>query len=99
MTQHPNMFFVTVVETVDGQYSSSRCWGYYHELEDAKKAVLENHTDIHECCYDWAVIEEVPYGVLPIGTKEIVWYHWEDDAYREVEKPKFSERIVNWSIG
>lgn len=102
-TEYKDLYFVTVIGTTNygKEYDRSRCWGYYHKLEDAIEAIVENHTDIHECWYDYALIESVPYGVLPMGTKEIKWFKWNDDnnKYEETTKPKFSEQIVNWAIG
>lgn len=35
-----------------------RLWYLFKNFEDAEKCVLENHGDIFECDYDYAVIEE-----------------------------------------
>lgn len=100
-----HLYFVTVIGTRnwDGkeEYDRSRCWGYYYNLDDAITAIVENHTDIHECWYDYAVIESVPWGVLPIGTEELKWFKWnaEADRYELISKPEFSNQIVNWAIG
>lgn len=101
------LYFVTVVETLlddegEEQYRGSRCWGYYRELNDAITAIIENHTDIHECSYDYAVIEAVPEGVLPLDMEEVKWFNWNLalDKYEEMDsRPKALCNIRHWSVG
>jgi len=106
-----SMYFVTVIEPKlkNGNIyyggkrpTSSRCWGWYRKLKDAIIAVVENHTDIHEDSYDYAVIEKVPEGVIPMS-EDIKWFVWEGDPdkgkYVECPKPKWAEITCNWSIG
>lgn len=79
----------------------NRCWGYYLDLELAKKDTIDNVTDIAEDgYYNYAVIENVPEGILPIGIKEVQWfkYNRNTDKYEECEKPKWSRTTINWSI-
>lgn len=80
----------------------TRCWGYYFDLEIAKKHVIDNVTDIAEAnYYNYVVIELVEEGILPLETKEIQWfkYNVDTDKYEECEKPEWSYNIINWSIG
>jgi hypothetical protein len=104
------IYFVTCIQyTADhldhidlskGKFDS-RCWGWYSNLEEAKQHVRDNVTDINECMYNYAVIENVPKGILPIDTKEVQWFKFNKkiDKYEECEKPKWSETTFNWSIG
>jgi hypothetical protein len=67
-----HIFFVTALHRKEGRH---RCWGWYQKVEDAERAVLENHTDIFEMgYYDTAVIEEYPEGVLSIPLDDRRWY-------------------------
>ena len=86
--------------------TNSRCWGWYKKLKEAIIAVKENHNDIHEDEFSYAVIEKIPMGTVSIGTKEIQWFVWEgprcpsprEGKYVECDKPKWSEGICDWSI-
>lgn len=98
----PSIFFVTTVVTDNGNFKNSRCWGYYYSLDDARHNILINNSDIHECDFDFALIEEMSQGIMSyIATPDLkkVWFHWEEDGYREVEEPEFAKDIVGWSCG
>lgn len=97
------IYFVTCMKPTiqDGEYITSRkrCWGWYHKYEDAVIAVLENHVDINEHgYYPIAIIERMPQGVVPIpkcdGSEE-TWFKW-NGGYKQIEKPKWSDRIIHW---
>ena len=77
-------FFVTVIETEKDSFEDSgdynkearRTWGYTDTFEKAERAVLDNYSDIHECCYQWVIIEEHVMDVFAMGTGLFKWYHW-----------------------
>jgi hypothetical protein len=46
-----------------------RLWFLYSKFEDAEKCVLENHSDIFEYYYNFAVIEEV-YVIDPSSPRK-----------------------------
>lgn len=48
MSENPRIFI-----------NNQRLWYLYSKFEDAEKCVLENHSDIFEYYYNYAVIEEV----------------------------------------
>lgn len=86
-----------------GKYPTThRCWGWYRRLKDAVKAIEGNHTDLHEGDNQYALIEKVPHGVVPMSEK-VQWYIWVGDpdkgAYVECDEPEWSRSICNWSIG
>jgi hypothetical protein len=81
---------------------TNRCWGWYSNLKLAKQHIKDNITDIAEDgSFNYAVIEEVPMGILPLETKEIQWYKYniKNNKYQECEKPKWSNTTINWAIG
>lgn len=53
-----------------------RVWGYETSIEEARRKVLANHTDLFEYYYRYAVIETVPVGVPAWGegALETEWY-------------------------
>lgn len=98
-----DVYFVTGINRKEDLIAyRSRCWGYYFNLELAKKHVIDNVTDIAEAnYYNYTVIELVDEGILPLETKEIQWfkYNIDIDKYEECEKPEWSYGVYNWSIG
>ena len=58
------MYFITVFEKVEpsdmlfAEFGDQRTWGYYTEYEYAVTALHKNLTDLHECCYEYAVVEK-----------------------------------------
>jgi len=98
-----NIFFVTVIN--DEPYRS-RCWGFYHDFETAEQGVLENWTDMYELgCYNYAVIEEWPEGIMACSEKE-TWYSVVYDGNKDgkhvvtkIEKPEKFAQVVHFSIG
>ena len=101
------MYFITVmsnpVSTLDPKILHplhERCWGFYKNLDYAKRAVLYNRTDMWEYLYNYAVIEEYHEGV-PAMAEEIQWYKFDRDKgkYLKIRKPTWSEGTANWAIG
>lgn len=96
------MFFVTVLN-LEGktELTNSRTMGYFVDFSDAETSVLTNDLDIHECCYQYAVIEDIPPKRLyPLRVSE-VWFQWDEeaDAYKPCTKPEQLKHIVNFGIG
>ena len=116
------MFFITTIrwdspESVTSLFgdkgwngvSDSRCFGYYLTKKDAIEAVVENRGDLHECLYNYIVIELLPQGIHPIPEEEL-WFKWIidysndtnesiDGFWIETNKPEWSNHIVNWAFG
>ena len=78
----------------------TRCFGYYIDLADAINAVEQNKCDMHECLYNFIVIEKIGEGIHAMAT-DIKWYAWNDDKYswEYTPKPDWSIGICNYSIG
>lgn len=103
------IFFVAVYES-ERPYRAggNRTWGWYETFEEAERAVLENHTDIFECTYDYAVIEEVGPGVMALGEVR-QWYRADfknrnppgghSPTVTRCDPPAFAEGTCNLCIG
>lgn len=100
------MYFLTAIlykakeEGYEPQPITERCFGYFEDRQKALHAADENWADMHECMYNWLVIEKIPEGLHAIPEEEI-WYEWDAGVnhWIHVDKPCWSCNIVNWSIG
>lgn len=82
--------------------------GWYKNFEDAENIVLNNLTDIFECMYNFACVEEIPEGVNSYSVVK-QWYKatFNEDKidtghYPEVSKcdtPEVFKQIINFSMG
>lgn len=65
--------------------------GWFKEEANAREVIEENHGDIHECSFNYAVIEKCRnglYGVIDMTEDDETWFHWEDGKYVECDKPE-----------
>jgi hypothetical protein len=97
------IYTITTIQDLDerfGYKGSSRCFGFYTDLDIADKQVRCNATDLHECLYLYAVIEKVEEGISR-PTLERWFYKFNLDT-REFEPIKETECMKgysNFSIG
>lgn len=93
-------FFVTSIE--NGWPSAlKRCFGFFFTEKEAINAVLNNDCDIHECLYEYVVIEEINDGIHG-GVVNEIWFEWnrKKSGWEKIsKKPVFAKRICNWGIG
>ena len=100
------MYFVTVMDKCEPNeqfialFGDSRCWGYYEHYDQAVMALRENRTDLHEGCYNYAVIEKFGPGIVPYCEMR-QWFKWDKEAngYREIDEPECVAHITNFAIG
>lgn len=95
------IYTITTIEVDKKEsYSSSRCVGFYYDLNEAKNAVEENRCDIFETCYLYAVIEETYAGIYP-EIKQELWfkYNLKEEKYEKCEKPEFTIGYGGYGIG
>lgn len=92
------MWFITSILTHgDGRLPFHRTFGFYAEKRQAEIAVEENRGNMHECMYNFLVIEEIGEGVHALAENE-QWYRW-DDRWVPCKKPKETVGVINWAIG
>lgn len=82
----------------DKPYKVTRTFGHYHTQIDAEIAVDENRCDMHECLYNFIVVEEIGYGIHYLGDNQ-AWFEWKEDKWQRTNKPTWAEGILNWAIG
>ncbi len=99
------MYFLTAMHVsseagFEGVQNDDRCFGYYSDKQDAMQAADVNAADMHECLYNFLLIEKIPEGIHARAEEE-VWYAWDDglSGWVHTEKPAWSNNIINWSIG
>jgi hypothetical protein len=96
------MYFITAIcnDSRSDYFRDTRCFGYYNTALEATTAVIENRGDLHECLYDYVVVEKIGEGIHAIPDTEF-WFRWNEDmeAFNICEKPEWSNNIVNWAIG
>lgn len=103
-------FIVSMTDPEDLDYpkKSSRTWGWYSNLEDAKRVCLGNRGDMGEYLYEYLLIEEVPEGGCgcPAFAKQVQWYKFTYDekaetspTVAEIEQPEWAKLSCNFSIG
>lgn len=84
-------------------FGDQRTFGFYYDLETARKALNENWCDMHECLYMYAVIEKMYPGIHPdcyLDT-DIEWYQYdkEKDGFFLIDTPKHSVNLCNYALG
>ena len=93
------IYIVTTMRDLEtGNNPHSRCW--FSKLKDAKLTIEINDLDLHECYYDYAVIEKVREYTLALVDKEW-WYKWNNrkKKYMPIDKPKKLKYVCNFGIG
>ena len=56
--------------------NKSHTFGFYNYYNEAYQAVKENRCDIHECLYDYLIVEYIEPGIHPdVHSKE--WWQWD----------------------
>ena len=94
------MWFITTIRGVDNEIMCSRCWGYYYDKNDCIKVLHDNITDIHECYYNYAVIEKINEGLSSLSIeREFFEYKRNLSGFFEIEEPKWAEFYSNFAIG
>ena len=92
------VWFVTVFGY---EITDSRCWGFYFNRDNAVNALHHNITDMHECLYDYAVIEGYREGISHevIGKRQFFKYDKTRDGYFEIDEPEELKHLFSFSIG
>lgn len=78
----------------------SRCWGYYFSLEEVEHALNNNIGSMHECLYDYAVVEEYSPGIVGMGEMISWWKYEQGGGWNKIEEtPLRFQGTVNFAIG
>ena len=101
------MWFITVFEKIEPTASGwpafgfQRTWGFYEFHDSAVQALHENRTDMWECCYDYAVIENFEEGISHYvhGSREWFKFDRERDGYFEIEEPECVKHVGSFALG
>lgn len=101
------IYTVMVMEKLDQdpktklpEFGSERLVGWYQSLADAYSSVVYNNYDIHETCYNYALIEECSEGLYePAINKWWFKYNKEIDEYSEIKEPEFCKGFCGFTIG
>lgn len=106
------VYALGVVHVNKNESTDTRLWYLFNNFDDAEKCVLNNYSDIFECYYSYAIIEEI--GVITKTGKKIDignipkqwWYkanYTDKSGEPVVEKlltpPAGYEMICNWLVG
>ena len=100
------MYFITVFDKVEpnemyyAEFGDQRTWGYYPEYKMAQSSLHENRTDMHEGCYEYALIEKIGPGICA-HCEERQWFKWNKElrGYYEIDEPECVKHLVNFAIG
>lgn len=78
-----------------------RTWGFFDDFNEAEQAVIRNDTDIYECEYEYAVLEEHYMGTIAMGTGRMSWFRYNRDTeqYARIDPPEWSKNVCHWGIG
>ena len=94
------MWFITTVRVLDNDIICSRCWGYHRNKNDCIRILHHNITDIHECYYNYAVIEKINEGLCSLSTeREFFEYKRDSSGFFEIEEPEWAKFYSNFAIG
>ena len=90
-----NIFTVTTIR----EDHDNRCVGWYPNLQQAMRVVLDNAGDIYEeGSYPYCVIESVPSGLYSFPREE-TWFEWTGGCYVQIPKPEIFKQIACFGIG
>lgn len=95
-------------ELYSESFPDHRCFGFSPTSNMAEDWVEANSCDMHECLYDFIVIEEMSHGIHCECT-QIQWYTWDHDVeeysclvpdkWVKIESPDWAKGICNWGLG
>lgn len=78
--------------------SDKRTFGYYYGWDAALKAVQENRGNMHECLYDYLVMERIGKGIHALAT-DVQWFRWGGSSWVACRRPTALQGLTNWALG
>lgn len=101
------MYFITCFQKYEQDerthipdIGSLRTFGYYPYKELAVEDLHKNNLDIHECLYNYAVIEKIPMGLYPIA-EETIYFKWDEEkrGFYEISSADMQDNFGNYAFG
>jgi hypothetical protein len=71
---------------------NSRTWGCVSSLEEADYILCTDMGSIHECSYTYAVVEEIPFGVIAMYERQ--WFYKWNEKKRSYQRLKTCPKNV-----
>ena len=75
-----------------------RTFGYYRGFHRAYQAVKENRCNMHECLYNFLVMERIGEGVHALAEDQ-QWFEWSGKNWKPCRKPTWARGLTNWALG
>lgn len=96
-------WFITAItpNKILGKPAITRTFGFYEKFIFAYDAITENRCNMHECLYEYIVLEYIEEGIHPDVIQEY-WWHWVEINNRwedRIGKPFELTGIINWALG
>lgn len=99
------MFFITLFEHLP----SKEKWfdngdqytvGYLDNYKDCKSVLQTNKCDLHEGCYDYAVIEDISEGIYQYAKQRWFFkYDPDKNGYFEIDEPECFKHLCGFAMG
>jgi hypothetical protein len=102
------MYFITGLQKLEVNdkgwldQGAQRTFGYYENFDDAENAVIHNHADIHECLYNYMLIEKIEPGLYAHCLSAERWlYKYNPDygTFYSVKEPPEMDHYCNFAVG
>ena len=95
-------YFITSIYDNPGLFvhrKARRTFGYFDNLDRAFQSVEQDEGSLHECLYNYLVIEGIREGIHT-QVEEEYWFEWQDNHWQRISsKPGFLNGVVNFSLG
>lgn len=76
----------------------TRTFGYYRGFQKALQAVKDNRGNMHECLYQYLVMERIGEGIHALAD-DAQWFKWTGRRWMPSLRPEWARGFTNWAIG
>ena len=77
----------------------TRTFGYHYGFENALNSVHHNHGNMHECLYNYLVMEQIGEGIHALA-ESYHWFKWDTNiGWKACDRPKWANGLTNWALG
>lgn len=95
-------YFITSIYDAPGLFvhrKARRTFGYFGNLDRAFKAVENDEGSLHECLYNYLVIEAIGEGIHAYCNEDY-WFEWQDNHWQRISgKPELFNGTINFALG